>query len=159
MSTSMRKLTRKIKVGDISFILRLCLTKYEIELRNMQLREYLWKLTYVVREPCSILILSRMQVFTIYKSRRKWLVINFFRPQRVEVLTYSQVPNKRAYSISIFVFFPTLLALFHPARLANFPPYSFIRHCFSRIPIIKAYSKYPPYLFIWPYLLNWHLRV
>ena len=123
MSTSMRKLTRKIKVGDISFILRLRLTKYEIELRNMQLREYLWKLTYVVREPCSILILSRMQVFTIYKSRRKWLVINFFRPQRVEVLTNTQVPNKRVYSISIFfppyLHFSTLLdqQISHPTHL------------------------------------------
>ena len=37
-------------------------------------------------------------------------------------------------------FFPPYLHFFHPIILANFPPYSFIRHNFSRISLIQAYS-------------------
>ena len=78
---------------------------------------------------------------------------------------YSQVPNKRVYSISIFRFFPTLLALFPPYFICKFSTLLVYWALFSTLLIYLAllfyeiYSKYPPYSFIWPYSFNWHLRV
>ena len=75
------------------------------------------------------------------------------------------MPNKRVYSISIFRFFPTLLALFLPYLICKFSTLLVYWALFSTLLIYLAllfyeiYLKYPPYLFIWPYLFNWHLRV
>ena len=41
------------------------------------------------------------------------------------------------FSPDLIVYLALLVLIFHPTRLANFPPYSFI----------------------WPYSFNWHLRV
>ena len=40
------------------------------------------------------------------------------------------------YLIIIFIFSPSYSHFFHPAQFANFPPYTFIRHCFSKIALI-----------------------
>ena len=75
------------------------------------------------------------------------------------------MPNKRVYSISIFRFFPTLLALFPPYLICKFSTLLIYWALFFTVliylPILfyEIHLKYPPYLFIWPYLFNWHLRV
>ena len=50
---------------------------------------------------------------------------SFFYPTRLAFLHFFTTPHAN---------------FFHPTWLANFPPYLFIRHCFSRISLITAYS-------------------
>ena len=56
-------------------------------------------------------------------------------------------------------FFTPYSHFFHPTRLANFHPYSFIRHLFFRSPPYSL-TTFPqiklltPYLFIWPYFFS-----
>ena len=75
------------------------------------------------------------------------------------------MPNKRVYLISIFRFFPTLLALFSPSLICKFSTLLVYWALFSTLLIYlvilfyEIYLKYPPYSFIWPHSYNWHLRI
>ena len=69
------------------------------------------------------------------------------------------MPIKRVYSIIILRLFTPYSHFFHPTRLANFYPYSFIRHLFFRSPPYSL-TTFPqiklltPYSFIWPYFFS-----
>ena len=71
------------------------------------------------------------------------------------------MPNKRVYSISIFRFFPTLLALFSLHLVCEFSTLLvyWALQIYLAILFYEIYLKYPPYSFIWPHSYNWHLRI
>ena len=74
------------------------------------------------------------------------------------VYMYSQVPNKRVYSISIFRFSSPYLVYQFSTLCVYWALFSTLL-IYLAILFYEIYLKYPPYSYIWPYLFNWHLRV
>ena len=66
-------------------------------------------------------------------------------------LSFLDFPPTLYLDMSYLISHPT--RLFGPTHFV-LPPYSFIGPIFYEI-----YIEYPPNSFIWPYLLNWNLRV